>query len=63
MSSVFEIKGTPCTLCAHFSYRVHRFKYMCTRCVHAFSSIVIPLYKKKHMDKLPGSYASGVCAI
>ena len=23
--AVFEIKGAPCTLCAHFDRRVHRF--------------------------------------
>ena len=39
--SVFEIKGAPCTLCAHFGYRVHRFKPLCTRCVHDFSNISI----------------------
>ena len=51
---MFEIKGAPCTRCAHFGGWVHRFWDLCTRCVHAFSYILIPLYKEDHMDEVPG---------
>ena len=33
---VFEIKGAPCTLCAHFGCRVHGFRNLRTRCLHDF---------------------------
>ena len=34
--TVFEIKGAPCTLCAHFGCRVHGFLNMCNLYVHDF---------------------------
>ena len=40
MVSVFEIKGAPCTLCAHFGCQVPGFSY-----------ILIPLYKEEHTIK------------
>ena len=43
------------TACAYFYCWVHRFKDLCTQCVHTFSNILIPLYKEEHMDKLPGA--------
>ena len=53
VSSVFEIKGAPCSLCAHFGCRVHGFKSLCTRRVHVdlYSTLLIPLYRNVHMNR------------
>ena len=37
--AVFKIKGAPCTRCAPFDDRVHRFQYMCTQQVHTFTNM------------------------
>ena len=42
--SLVEIKGAPCTMCAHFG---------CQVCACIFN-ILIPLYKEEHTDKMPG---------
>ena len=52
---MFEIKGAPCARCAYFGCRVHGFHDLCTRSVHAFSIILIPLYKEERMNKIPGA--------
>ena len=51
---MFEIKGAPCTQCAHFGCRAHRFLDLFTRCVHVFFLTYQYLYIKKN-DKLPGA--------
>ena len=54
ITSVFEIEGAPCTLCAHFVGLVHVFWNMCTRQVHAFSKFSICLYRNELKESLPG---------
>ena len=50
LNSVFEIKGAPCTRCAQFGCRVHRFWYLCTRWVHLISEYFYTLYRSEHME-------------
>ena len=55
IDSVFEIKGSPCTRCAHFGGRVHRVQDLCTLQVHVFFIFSIWFYRKEILDIMLGA--------
>ena len=53
LRTVSEIKGAPCTRCAHFHGRVHDFR-RCAPGVCTFFEPVIQLHIKRVQGKTPG---------
>ena len=61
--TVSEIKGAPCTRCAHFHGRVHDFR----RCAHGvctfFEPFLIAIILEGCMEQFPGAQFYGKCTL
>ena len=55
-SSVFEMKGAPCTRFAQFGGWMHWSWNLCTWQVHDFPNVLIHLYRNKHLEIVPGAW-------